>query len=394
MTRRLNRRLLAGLFWAVLLCPPRTPALPVVGADSLRAREEAVKAFLEEELVFDRYVFPPGRFPTARWKRPEAVERTVGPFPLAFEFYDSSYKRVTVPGAPGRYGAVVHGTTPDGFRVVRYVTLYCSRVRFDDYSPDVPVAFRPIPEYGIAASAWETYRKNLRRFSFGSLLLSPEHDPDAAIFLAGLGELKPGTPRVATPRLIDRRWWANFKRQHDGVTHPAVALTPRRLDQRTATLAADARPRSGKLSRADLSDVRGVCAAWADSSGVPLTALIVHQGTILFHESFGRTRDGAPMSTPMPTWMASITKCLTGVLVMQFVDRGLVDLDAPIDRYLPELSSPCPLTLRLLLTHTSGLSWAGEWASDWNPSMENQVAQACHFSPPGESSPTTALATH
>jgi CubicO group peptidase (beta-lactamase class C family) len=91
------------------------------------------------------------------------------------------------------------------------------------------------------------------------------------------------------------------------------------------------------------------------------------------------------MTTLRPTWMASITKCLTGVLVMQFVDRGLVDLDAPIDRYLPELSgsSPCPLTLRLLLTHTSGLSWAGEWASDWNPSMENQIAQALPLLRPG-----------
>jgi CubicO group peptidase (beta-lactamase class C family) len=70
---------------------------------------------------------------------------------------------------------------------------------------------------------------------------------------------------------------------------------------------------------------------------------------------------------------------------MQFVDRGFVDLDAPIDHYLPELSSAtsCVLTLRHLLTHTSDLSWSGEWASDWNPSMENQVAQALPYVVPG-----------
>ena len=129
-----------------------------------------------------------------------------------------------------------------------------------------------------------------------------------------------------------------------------------------------------------------------------MTALVLHQGSIVFHESFGRTRRGEAMTPATPTWMASITKTFTGVLVMQFVERGLVDLDAPLDRYLPELApipgSPatpplpgpggCPLTLRLLLTHTSGLSWAGEWASDWNPSMENQVAQALSVTTPGK----------
>jgi CubicO group peptidase (beta-lactamase class C family) len=83
--------------------------------------------------------------------------------------------------------------------------------------------------------------------------------------------------------------------------------------------------------------------------------------------------------------MASITKLMTGVLVLQLVDRGIVDLDTPIDQYLPELSSvpPCPLTLRRLLTHTADLSWAGEWASDWNPSMENQIAQVLPYLAPG-----------
>jgi CubicO group peptidase (beta-lactamase class C family) len=68
---------------------------------------------------------------------------------------------------------------------------------------------------------------------------------------------------------------------------------------------------------------------------------------------------------------------------MQFVDAGIVDLDAPLDRYLPELGPRCPLTLRHLMTHTSGLSWAGEWASDWNPSMENQIAETIPFVHPG-----------
>lgn len=362
--------------------PVPAPARGSDPADSaLAAKRADVRSFLEEEVEFNRYLFPPGEFPRVRWKNPEMVKRTAGSIPLDAEYYDRNFSRVTAATAPGRYGAVVRGTTPGGFPVVRYVTLYCSRARFDDYAPDVPVTLQPLRDYGIPASAWEAYRKSPRRFSFGSLLLFPEHDPDAAIFLAGLGELKPGANPHETPRLIDRRWWTAFKRQHDGMIHPAVTIAPRRLDspaRPAPTVAADGTPHPGALSRAALLDLRHVCASWTDSTGVPMTALILHKGKILFHESFGRTRDGGPMTRMRPTWMASITKCLTGVLVMQFVDRGLVDLDVPIDRYLPELSgsSPCPLTLRLLLTHTAGLSWTGEWASDWNPSMENQIAQA------------------
>jgi len=76
-------------------------------------------------------------------------------------------------------------------------------------------------------------------------------------------------------------------------------------------------------------------------------------------------------------WMASITKLLTGVLMMQFVEQGLISLDAPVSEYLPELKGIAndKLTLRHLFNHTSGLEFAGEWASDWNVALENQIAQ-------------------
>ncbi|RIK75739.1 1,4-butanediol diacrylate esterase, partial [candidate division KSB1 bacterium] len=43
---------------------------------------------------------------------------------------------------------------------------------------------------------------------------------------------------------------------------------------------------------------------------------------MIFHEAFGTLPDGSPMTVDTPTWMASITKLLTGVLLMQFVDQG------------------------------------------------------------------------
>jgi CubicO group peptidase (beta-lactamase class C family) len=61
---------------------------------------------------------------------------------------------------------------------------------------------------------------------------------------------------------------------------------------------------------------------------------------------------------------------------MQFVDQGIIELDSPVARYLPELEGKTNsnLTVRHLFTHTTGLQFAGEWASDWNVALDNQVA--------------------
>ncbi|HSE09547.1 MAG TPA: serine hydrolase domain-containing protein [Nocardioidaceae bacterium] len=59
--------------------------------------------------------------------------------------------------------------------------------------------------------------------------------------------------------------------------------------------------------------------------------------------------------------VASITKTFTAIAVMQLVERGLLDLDAPLDGYLRSfrVDSPDPAwrpaTVRHLLTHTAGI---------------------------------------
>jgi len=55
--------------------------------------------------------------------------------------------------------------------------------------------------------------------------------------------------------------------------------------------------------------------------------------------------------------IASITKPMTAVAIMQLYERGLVDLDMPIQTYLPELTqlSTTVMTIRQLLSHTSGM---------------------------------------
>jgi CubicO group peptidase (beta-lactamase class C family) len=97
--------------------------------------------------------------------------------------------------------------------------------------------------------------------------------------------------------------------------------------------------------------VQGLSIAVADSSG-----LIWSGGQGLADRSAGRAFTPDTMSFP-----GSVSKLFTATAVMMLAERGQVDLDAPLVRYLPDLAirtDGWPLenvTVRSLLTHHSGL---------------------------------------
>jgi CubicO group peptidase (beta-lactamase class C family) len=74
---------------------------------------------------------------------------------------------------------------------------------------------------------------------------------------------------------------------------------------------------------------------------------------------------------------ASITKTFTGIAIMQLRDRGLLKLDDPIVKYIPELKAVHnpfggmgEITIRHLMTHSAGFRaptwpWGGD--EDWHP---------------------------
>ncbi|WP_433607682.1 serine hydrolase domain-containing protein [Dactylosporangium sp. CA-139114] len=54
--------------------------------------------------------------------------------------------------------------------------------------------------------------------------------------------------------------------------------------------------------------------------------------------------------------LASLTKTFTAVLALRLAEQGRLDLDAPAMRYLPSFGAKPGITVRMLFTHTSGLS--------------------------------------
>jgi CubicO group peptidase (beta-lactamase class C family) len=90
---------------------------------------------------------------------------------------------------------------------------------------------------------------------------------------------------------------------------------------------------------------------------------------------------------------ASITKTFTGIAIMQLRDRGLLKLDDPIIKYLPELQAVHnpfgkmeEITLRHLLSHSAGFRsatwpWGGK---DWQPHEPQHWSQLVAMLPYSE----------
>jgi D-alanyl-D-alanine carboxypeptidase len=114
-------------------------------------------------------------------------------------------------------------------------------------------------------------------------------------------------------------------------------------------------------------------------------ALLEDDGTIT--EATVGTTTVDPASGPVEldaAWnIGSVTKTFVAVVVLQLADEGGLDLDAGIDRFMPDLPGSDQITPRQLLQHTSGLGEYGDQPTvltdpqrEWMPSELIDVAEA------------------
>ena len=114
-------------------------------------------------------------------------------------------------------------------------------------------------------------------------------------------------------------------------------------------------------------------------SVVGASVVLVQSGQIVQHHEFGLgDRDaGQPTNEQTIYHWGSITKTLTAVTVMQLRDRGLLSLDDPVTKWIPELrqihdpyGSVDSITVRMLLSHSSGFqnpTWPWTEGKPWEP---------------------------
>lgn len=86
-------------------------------------------------------------------------------------------------------------------------------------------------------------------------------------------------------------------------------------------------------------------------------AIVVGRGgEVLYEKGFGfaNVEEGVLFTPDTPTWCASIAKTFTAASVLMLADEGLVDLDAPVSKYLEGFPYD-RISVRHLLAHNSGL---------------------------------------
>ncbi|MCK5692179.1 MAG: beta-lactamase family protein [Bacteroidales bacterium] len=117
-----------------------------------------------------------------------------------------------------------------------------------------------------------------------------------------------------------------------------------------------------------------------------LSIAIVDQDGMIWSNSFGNTAtDPDTPNTPETMFsIQSVSKTFTATAIMMAVDEGLLDLDTPVSKYIPEFriksyydKEPLDLiTLRHLLSHTAGLAHEAPLGNNFtadSPSFEEHV---------------------
>jgi len=349
------------------------------------ARRTSAYTLLLQDLEAHPYSFDGQRLPYVGFENPERVAAVIGPFDLNVTVYDADYNVVTRAETPGRYGAVAEVIPHYGRPFRRFLTLFRrpeepSDEVWDEWEDDVAPDFS-LPEWlGGPSDDLSAYPRAQHEAWWGSIRWLIE-EPYGPVFLNWLHEKPAGATLddfYTRPRQLDRAWWLGLKRTLYGWDQrwPEPVVCPRPIEGAPAPVV-----REGTLEEAGMKDdtpekLDDLLSEWADNSDEAFAVCVVRRGVIVHHEAYGE-RDDDDMEVDTKSWMASITKMLSGTLVMMLVDQGRMDLDDPIQDYLPALAglhTNRPLTIRRLYNHSGDLDWHfGHHVNDMEERMTSIV---------------------
>jgi CubicO group peptidase (beta-lactamase class C family) len=150
--------------------------------------------------------------------------------------------------------------------------------------------------------------------------------------------------------------------------------------QTAKTFSITTKPEDAGLSGERLARIDKMVDEYIKKEGIPgAVALIVRNGKIAYHKSFGYKdlNTKASLQKDDIFRIASQSKAITSLAVMILFEEGKFFLDDPISKYIPEFKSPhvlksfepkdssftsepakSEITIRHLLTHTSGIDYA------------------------------------
>jgi CubicO group peptidase (beta-lactamase class C family) len=127
-------------------------------------------------------------------------------------------------------------------------------------------------------------------------------------------------------------------------------------DIRALVLIAFACPLAGQLPPAATAKIdAAVDKALADSGAPSVSLAVVKDGHIAYVKAYGSARLPATTASPeMRYSIGSVSKQFMAGAILMLAEEGKVSLDDKVGRYLPNLTRANEITIRQLLSHTSG----------------------------------------
>ncbi len=117
------------------------------------------------------------------------------------------------------------------------------------------------------------------------------------------------------------------------------------------------------------SKIDVILSSAAEETG-PCDLMVIKDGAVVYNRSFGERQQGSANKVRI----ASASKWLAAATLLTLVDEGLLKLDEPIGKFLPKFKDEKEkITLRQLLSHTSGLPASSSYIKDKSMSLAQSV---------------------
>ena len=123
-----------------------------------------------------------------------------------------------------------------------------------------------------------------------------------------------------------------------------------------------------KLAPELRSDIDNIAQQVLTKTGVPSASVaVVKNGEVVYLHAYGSARlePRLPARPEMRYSVGSISKQFTATAILMLAEEGKLSLDDPVARFLPDLTRAKEVTIRQLLSHTSG--YQDYWPQDYVP---------------------------
>ena len=133
-----------------------------------------------------------------------------------------------------------------------------------------------------------------------------------------------------------------------------------------ALLALPAAAQAQQLTPAEASGIDKAVTEVLNRTGVPSAQVaLVRGGTLVLDRAWGKASDQIPQARPeLPYQIASNSKQFLAALLLMLENDGKLSLDDKVAKWLPQVTGADRITLRMLLTHSSGLQ--DFWPQDYS----------------------------